>query len=76
MTNPVFQIVEVNKENVDEVGLYCSQSKAKERGYRQKLAWVKERFNEGLEYRVLLVDEGSKELSYRGMIEYMPGEKC
>jgi len=36
-------------------------------GYREKLAWVKERFQEGL--RIKVVGRGS-----RGFIEYMPGK--
>jgi len=71
-----YRIVAVNASNVDDFGLYCSQSKSKEMGYQKKLAWIKQRFSEGLEYRVLLVDEGKKDMAYRGMIEFMPGDKC
>jgi GNAT superfamily N-acetyltransferase len=74
--NPSYKIVEVTENNLDEVGLYCSRSKYKEKGYQNKLKWVRERFKEGLEYHVLLVDEGRKDLAYRGMIEYMPAEMC
>ncbi|MGD2066934.1 MAG: GNAT family N-acetyltransferase [Candidatus Bathyarchaeota archaeon] len=73
---PSYKIVAVNADNIDDVGLYCSRSKSKEMGYQKKLAWIKERFNEGLEYRVLLVDEGRKDMAYRGMIEFMPRTKC
>ena len=76
MSETVYKIVDVNADNIDEIGLYCSRSKHKEEGYQRKLAWIKDRFKEGLEYRVLLVDEGRKDLAYRGMIEFMPGEKC
>ena len=76
MSLPKFQIVKVNAGNIDDIGLYCSRSKHKEEGYRRKTAWIKDRFKEGIEYRVLLVDEGRKDLAYRGMIEFMPGEKC
>jgi GNAT superfamily N-acetyltransferase len=74
--NPSYKIVEVTAENIDEIGLYCSRSKYKEKGYQNKIEWVKKRFKEGLEYHVLLVDEGRKDMAYRGMIEYMPVEKC
>ena len=74
--NPPYRIVEVTAENLDEVGLYCSRSKHKEDGYRNKLEWIRERFRDGLEYHVLNVDEGRKDMAYRGMIEYMPAEKC
>ena len=73
--NPSYRIVAVNADNVDDFGLYCSRSKSKEMGYQKKLAWIKQRFDEGLEYRVLLVDEGKKDMAYRGMIEFTPGEK-
>ena len=42
-------------------------------GYQNKVKWMKERFKEGLKYKVLYVKEGNKETS-RGMIEYIPGE--
>jgi L-amino acid N-acyltransferase YncA len=71
-----YQIVAVNADNIDDVGLYCSRSKSKEMGYQKKLDWIKQRFSEGLEYRVLKVDEGRKDMAYRGMIEFMPGSKC
>jgi GNAT superfamily N-acetyltransferase len=74
--NPFFRIVEINIENIEDLGLYCSRSKRKEKGYQNKLKWIRERFKEGLEYHVLLVDEGRKEMAYRGMIEYMPAERC
>ena len=76
MSEAMYKIVDVNADNVDEIDIYCSRSKHKEEGYQRKLAWIKDRFEEGLEYRVLLVDEGRKDLAYRGMIEFMPGEKC
>jgi GNAT superfamily N-acetyltransferase len=73
---PSFKIEKVTAENIDEIGLYCSRSKYKEKGYQNKFSWVKKRFEDGLEYHVLLVDEGRKDMAYRGMIEYMPAEKC
>ena len=76
MGNPVYRIEEVTAENLDEIGLFCSRSKPKAEGYQSKLGWIRERFNEGLEYYVLRVDEGRKDMAYRGMIEYMPGEVC
>lgn len=74
--NPSYCIQEVSAENIDQVGLYCSRSKHKEPGYQNKLKWIKERFQEGLEYHVLRVDEGRKDLAYRGMIEFIPAEMC
>lgn len=74
--NPLFQIQQVTSENLEQIGLYCSRSKYKELGYKNKLRWIQDRFQEGLEYYVLQVDEGRKDLAYRGMIEYIPAEKC
>ncbi|MFX1601294.1 MAG: GNAT family N-acetyltransferase, partial [Promethearchaeota archaeon] len=45
----------------------------KEVGYQNKVKWIKERFKEGLKYKLLLVKEGERETS-RGFIEYIPGE--
>lgn len=74
--NSPYRIQEVTAENIDHIGLYCSRSKHKEPGYQNKLKWIKERFHEGLEYHVLRVDEGRKDLAYRGMIEYIPADRC
>jgi len=53
--------------------LFCKKSKKKEDGYKNKLKWIKERFNEGLKYKLLLVNE-AKGFTSRGFIEYIPGE--
>ncbi|MFX1566826.1 MAG: GNAT family N-acetyltransferase [Promethearchaeota archaeon] len=67
------RIVEVNEKNIDEQELFCKKTKKKFPGYQNKVTWMKERFKEGLKYKVLYVKEGNKETS-RGMIEYIPGE--
>ena len=67
------KIIDISKNNVDEQELFCKKSKKKFPGYQSKLKWIKERFKEGLKYKLLLVKEGNKETS-RGMIEYIPGE--
>jgi hypothetical protein len=56
--------------------LYCSRSKYKEKGYQNKQNWVKKRFDKGLKYHVLRVDEGIDKLAYRRMIEYMQADRC
>jgi len=61
------EIIDVNASNVDEIGLFCAMSKPNDAGYREKLAWVKERFHEGL--RIKMISRGG-----RGFIEYMPGK--
>jgi len=63
---PAIQIVDVNAANVDKVGFPCAMSNPDQTGYQEKLAWVKERFQDGL--RIKLIQRGG-----RGFIEYMPG---
>lgn len=67
------RILDVNEKNIDEQELFCKKTKKKFPGYQNKVKWMKERFKEGLKYKVLYVQEGNKETS-RGMIEYIPGE--
>ena len=70
-----YRIVDINKANIGEYGLFCLQSKKNTEGYKKKVAWVKERFNEGLRVKLLLVNEGAKRgFRTRGFIEYIPGE--
>ncbi|GAG17000.1 unnamed protein product, partial [marine sediment metagenome] len=68
-----FKILEINEENVDKEGLFCKKSKKKEEGYQNKLKWIKERFKDGLKYKMLMVKE-SKGFTSRGVIEYISGE--
>ena len=67
------KIIDVNEKNLDEYGLFCKKTKKTLAGYQNKVNWIKERFKEGLKYKLLIVKEGNKETS-RGMIEYIPGE--
>ncbi len=67
------RILDVNEQNIEEQELFCKKTKKKFPGYQNKVKWIKERFKEGLKYKLLLVKEGNKETS-RGMIEYIPGE--
>jgi GNAT superfamily N-acetyltransferase len=62
-------IVEVNKENVSAKGFFCYMSKRKTQGYRRKLEWLHERFDEGMKIKMLDLNQGG-----RGFIEYIPGE--
>jgi ribosomal protein S18 acetylase RimI-like enzyme len=61
----------VDATNVDQLGFFCYKSKPKSEGYAQKLAWLKERFSEGL--RIDLVYEDGRSV---GFVEYMPGESA
>ena len=67
------RIIDINEKNIDKQELFCKKTKKKLNGYRRKIKWIKERFKEGLKYKLLVVKEGNKETS-RGMIEYIPGE--
>jgi GNAT superfamily N-acetyltransferase len=60
-------ILDVNETNVDSRGFFCYMSKKKSIGYQRKLAWLEDRFAEGLRIKIL-------ELPDRGFIEYIPGE--
>lgn len=67
------KIIDINEENTEEYGLFCKKTKKNFAGYQNKEKWIKERFKEGLKYKLLMVKEGNKETS-RGMIEDIPGE--
>ena len=74
MASKEFEIVDVTMQNIDEMGMFCKKTKRKTEGYQNKLKWLTKRFQEGLKYKLLMVDEGKKELVSRGFIEYIPGE--
>jgi hypothetical protein len=61
------EIIDVTGENVDKAGFFCFMSKKKSPGYALKLAWLKERFSDGLRLKMLKLPE-------RGFIEYIPGQ--
>ena len=64
-----FRIVTVDADNVDEERFFCYKSKPKTEGYHRKLAWLRERFAEGM--RIKIVYEGKRSV---GFVEYIPGE--
>ena len=61
-------IVAVTAENVEEHGFFCKMTARNTPGWQAKNDWLKARFAEGLQIRLL----GDGE---RGMIEFMPGAK-
>ncbi|MBD3197103.1 MAG: GNAT family N-acetyltransferase [Candidatus Lokiarchaeota archaeon] len=67
------KIIDINESNVDEEDLFCKKTRKKMFGYQNKVKWMKERFKEGLKYKVLYTHERNKDIS-RGMIEYIPGK--
>lgn len=63
-----YEIVETNADNIDGCSL-CGNKSANNLGRRRKADWLKERYAEGLRYKVLR----SSEFGEVGMIEYAPG---
>ncbi|SES87167.1 Acetyltransferase (GNAT) family protein [Methanococcoides vulcani] len=74
MPEPDFMIVDINESNLNEYDLFCKKSKKKEEGYQKKEKWFRERLNEGMHIKLLLVNEGKAGYRSRGFIEYIPGE--
>ena len=68
------KILDINEANIEEYGLFCKKSQKKEKGYQNKVNWIKKRFKEGLKYKLLWVTEGYKKETSRGFIEYIPGK--
>jgi hypothetical protein len=60
-------LIDVNANNVTDLGFFCYMSKRKSEGYRSKQEWLKQRFSQGL--RLKMLGQGQ-----RGFIEYIPGE--
>lgn len=63
------EIVPVGASNVVKHGFFCYKSKKKAEGYQRKLAWLNQRFSEGMQIRILYENGRSV-----GFIEYIPGE--
>jgi ribosomal protein S18 acetylase RimI-like enzyme len=67
--NDDVRIVTVDATNVAEERFFCYKSKPKSEGHRRKLAWLEQRFAEGMVLKIL--HEGVRSV---GFIEYLPGE--
>lgn len=65
----VFHIIDVTKDNVADAGVYCIKNK-KAPGYRAKLDWFNQQFDQGLAFKIV-EDGAGKQL---GFIEYLPAE--
>lgn len=70
MTDQGFTITDVTADNVKKTGFFCYMSKPKTPGYQQKLAWLHERFSEGMRIKILH-ETGGRDVAF---IEYIPGE--
>jgi len=55
--NAALELVDVGAEHVDKTGLFCFMSKKKSEGYQRKLAWLKDRFAEGMRIKMLTLPE-------------------
>ena len=63
------EIIDTNAENIHNYG-FCGYKSAKQEGYSRKLDWLRQRFPEGLKFKVLYsAGDGAV-----GFIEYSPGE--
>ena len=63
------EIIDTNAGNIHNYE-FCGYKDAKQEGYRRKVDWLKQRFNEGMKFKVLYSDSQGA----FGFIEYMPGE--
>jgi len=62
------EIIDTNAANIGDHE-FCGFRDPKTEGHRRKADWLKQRFAEGLKFKVLQVDAEDA-----GMIEYTPGE--
>lgn len=67
----MIDIIDVNEENIEQTGFFCMRSKPKSIGYKKKLEWLKRRFADGLQIKILLEDGYP-----RGFIEFVPSESA
>jgi len=63
------EIINTNVDTICDYG-FCGYKNIKNEEYRRKLEWLKQRFTEGMKFKVLYsVKDGSL-----GFIEYIPGK--
>lgn len=63
-----YEIIDTNAENIGDCG-FCGYKAGRSEGHRRKAEWLKDRYAEGLRFKVLR----SREFGDIGMIEYAPG---
>jgi len=66
-----YEIIDTNAGNIGDCG-FCGYKAGRSEGHRRKADWLKERFAEGLRFKVLR----SREFGDIGMIEYAPGDQA
>ena len=74
MASRAYEIIDLTEDNIEELGMLCMKTRKKSDGYQNKLKWLKGRYEEGLKYKLLMVDEGKEDLVSRGFIETIPGK--
>jgi len=63
------EIIDTNENDISDYG-FCGYKNIKQEGYRRKIDWLKQRYSEGMKFKVLYsTSEGAV-----GFIEYIPGE--
>ena len=65
------RIIDTDVSNIHNFSM-CGYKYVKHEGYKRKLAWNKQQFDQGMKYKVLY----SKQDGAVGAIEYIPGEFC
>jgi GNAT superfamily N-acetyltransferase len=63
------EIIDTNADNICEFG-FCGYKNIKQSGYKRKIDWLRQRFSEGMKFKVLR----SQNDGAVGFIEYIPGE--
>jgi GNAT superfamily N-acetyltransferase len=63
------EILDTNATTIHNYG-FCGYRKTEQEGYRRKLDWLKQRFSEGMKFKVLYSENDGAV----GFIEYIPGE--
>lgn len=63
-----YEVIDTNADNIGGCG-FCGYKSGKNEGHRRKCDWLKNRYAEGLRFKVLR----SREFGDVGMIEYAPG---
>ncbi len=65
------EIIDTSADNILDYGI-CGYKDIRKAGYPEKIAWLKDRFTEGLKIKTLYSGRDGTQ----GMIEYIPGEYC
>jgi len=63
------EIIDTNADNICGYGI-CGYKNIKTEGYRRKIKWLKDRFSEGMKYKILYSEKDGAV----GWVEYIPGK--